>query len=104
MREPLKAEIKEHLGYSRYGRADTENSRNGVGKKNLVTESVVLEFEVPRDRNAKFAPVLVQKRQTRIDGLDKKILSLYAKGMSVSDIKIQIHELYGAEISERLSQ
>ena len=98
----LKAEMDEHLGYSRYGRGETENSRNGVGKKSLITEGGVLELEVPRDRNAEFSPVLVPKRQTRIDGLDQKILSLYAKGMSVSDIKLQIQELYGAEISESL--
>lgn len=95
----LKAEMDEHLGYSKYGRGETENSRNGVGKKSLITEGGVLELEVPRDRNAEFSPLLVPKRQTRIDGLDQKILSLYAKGMSVSDIKMQIQELYGAEIS-----
>jgi transposase-like protein len=98
----LKAEMDEHLGYSKYGRGETENSRNGVGKKSIITEGGVLELEVPRNRNAEFSPVLVPKRQTRIDGLDQKILSLYAKGMSVSDIKMQIQELYGAEISESL--
>lgn len=98
----LKAEMDEHLGYSKYGRVETENSRNGVGKKSLITEGGVLELEVPRDRNAEFTPALVPKRQTRIDGIDQKILSLYAKGMSLSDIKIQIQELYGAEISESL--
>ena len=98
----LKAEMDEHLGYSKYGRGETENSRNGVGKKSLITEGGVLELEVPRDRNAEFSPLLVPKRQTRIDGLDQKILSLYAKGRSVSDIKMQIQELYGAEISESL--
>ena len=98
----LKAEMDEHLGYSKYGRRETENSRNGVGKKSLITEGGVLELEVPRDRNAEFSPMLVPKRQSRIDGLDQKILSLYAKGMSVSDIKMQIQELYGAEISESL--
>jgi putative transposase len=98
----LKAEMDEHLGYSRYGRGETENSRNGVGKKSIITEGGVLDLEVPRDRNAEFSPLLVPKRQTRIDGLDQKILSLYAKGMSVSDIKMQIQELYGAEISESL--
>jgi transposase-like protein len=98
----LKAEMDEHLGYSKYDRSETENSRNGVGKKKLITEGGVLELEVPRDRNAEFSPVLVPKRQTRIEGLDQKILSLYAKGMSVSDIKIQIQELYSAEISESL--
>ena len=94
----LKAEMEEHLGYSKYDRSSAENSRNGVSKKSLITEGGVLELEVPRDRNAEFAPVLVPKRQTRIDGLDQKILSLYAKGMSISDIKLQIQELYGAEI------
>lgn len=98
----LKAEMDEHLGYSKYGRIETENNRNGVGKKSLITEGGVLDLEVPRDRNAEFTPVLVPKRQTRIDGLDQKILSLYAKGMSLADIKIQIQELYGAEISESL--
>lgn len=98
----LKAEMDEHLGYSKYGRSDAENSRNGVGKKKLITEGGVLDLEVPRDRHADFTPALIPKRQTRIDGLDQKILSLYAKGMSLSDIKIQIEELYGAEISESL--
>jgi transposase-like protein len=98
----LKAEMDEHLGYSKYGRGETENSRNGVGKKSLITEGGVIELEVPRDRNSEFSPLLIPKRQTRIDGLDQKILSLYAKGMSVSDIKLQIQELYGAEISESL--
>ena len=64
----LKAGIDEHLGYSKYGRTETENNRNGVSKKKLITEEGVLELEVPRDRNAEFAPLLVPKRQTRIDG------------------------------------
>ena len=98
----LKGEMDEHLGYSKYGRGETENSRNGVGKKSIITEGGVLDLEVPRDRNAEFSPMLVPKRQSRIDGLDQKILSLYAKGMSVSDIMMQIQELYGAEISESL--
>ena len=72
----LKAEMDEHLGYSKYGRGETENSRNGVGKKSIITEGGVLDLEVPRDRNAEFSPLLVPKRQTRIDGLDQKILSL----------------------------
>ena len=98
----LKAEMDEHLGYSKYGGIETENSRNGVSKKSLITEGGVLELKVPCDRNAEFAHVLVPKRQTRIDGLDQKMLSLYAKEMSISDIKIQIQGLCGAEISESL--
>lgn len=61
-----------------------------------------MEIEVPRDRNADFEPVLVPKRASRIEGLDQKIISLYAKGMSLSDIRLQLEELYGAEVSESL--
>ena len=61
-----------------------------------------LSIDVPRDRDAQLEPAIIPKRQTRIEGLDQKILSLYAKGMSLSDIKLQIRELYGADISESL--
>ena len=98
----LEAEMQAHLGYDRYERNASENARNGSFKKNLTTENGQLELEVPRDRKGSFEPVIVKKKQTRIEGLDDKIISLYAKGMSVSDIKIQMQELYGTEISESL--
>lgn len=98
----LESEMDNHLGYFRYDRTDSDNARNGASTKNLVTDNGLITIEVPRDREAKFEPALIPKRQTRIDGLDQKILSLYAKGMSLSDIKIQIEELYGAEVSESL--
>uniref|UniRef100_UPI00313E12DB IS256 family transposase n=1 Tax=Rickettsia endosymbiont of Urophora cardui TaxID=3066265 RepID=UPI00313E12DB len=98
----LHAEMSEHLGYSKYDRAETENARNGSFSKNLISENGTIELNVPRDRQGKFEPIIVSKKQTRIDGLDQKIISLYAKGMSVSDIKTQLQELYGAEISESL--
>lgn len=101
----LQGELKDHLGYDKYERSEaaTNNARNGVTKKNLLTEDGALELEVPRDRNGMFEPVLVPKRSTRIEGLDDKIISLYAKGMSVNDIKIQLEELYaGAEVSTSL--
>jgi len=98
----LEAEMQAHLGYDRYERNASENARNGSFKKNLTTENGQLELEVPRDRKGSFEPVIVKKKQTRIEDLDDKIISLYAKGMSVSDIKIQMQELYGAEISESL--
>ncbi|WP_339051795.1 transposase [Candidatus Lariskella endosymbiont of Epinotia ramella] len=75
---------------------------HGNYNKHLITENGSIELNIPRDREGKFAPVIVSKNQTRIDGLDQKIISLYAKGMSLSDIKIQLHELYGAEVSESL--
>ena len=102
LKRALEAEMQAHLGYDRYERNSSENARNGSFKKNLTTENGQLELEVPRDRKGKFEPVIVKKKQTRIEGVDDKIISLYAKGMSVSDIKIQMQELYGAEISESL--
>ena len=98
----LEAEMQSHLGYDRYKRNDSENARNGSFKKSLATENGQLELEVPRDRKGNFEPVIVKKKQSRIEGLDDKVISLYAKGMSLSDIKIQMQELYGAEISESL--
>lgn len=98
----LEAEMADHLGYTKYDRTDSENSRNGLSQKNLVTDNGVITVDVPRDRESTFEPAIIPKRQTRINGLDQKILSLYAKGMSLSDIKLQIQELYGAEVSESL--
>ena len=98
----LEAEMQSHLGYDRYERNGSENARNGSFKKNLTTENGQLELEIPRDRKSNFEPVIIKKNQSRIEGLDEKIISLYAKGMSLSDIKIQMQELYGAEVSESL--
>lgn len=98
----LNAEMDEHLGYSRYSRSDSDNNRNGSSEKQLVTNNGVVDLSVPRDREGNFEPALVKKHQNRIAGLDDKILSLYAKGMSLSDIRIQLEELYGADISESL--
>ena len=98
----LEAEMQSHLGYERYNRSDIDNARNGSYQKNLITNNGQIELTVPRDRKGQFEPVIVKKKQSRIDGLDEKIISLYAKGMSISDIKIQLEELYGAEVSESL--
>ena len=94
--------MQSHLGYARYSRSEVENARNGSYQKNLITNNGQIELNVPRDRKGQFEPVIVKKKQSRIAGLDEKIISLYAKGMSISDIKIQLEELYGAEVSESL--
>jgi putative transposase len=98
----LQAEMSHHLGYPKYERSNTDNSRNGSGSKTIITETGKLDIDIPRDRNAKYEPALIPKRKTRFEGFDKKVLSLYAKGMSLSDIKIQLEELYNAEISQSL--
>jgi len=98
----LTVEMDDHLGYDRYGRSEMNNARNGSYGKNLITDNGVIELNIPRDRNGNFEPGIVAKKPNRVAGLDKKILSLYAKGMSLSDIKQQLHELYEADISESL--
>ncbi|KJV78023.1 transposase, Mutator family protein [Rickettsia hoogstraalii str. RCCE3] len=98
----IQSEMNNHLGYSKYSQSNIDNSRNGYNVKNLMTKNGTVEIEVPRDRHSSFEPALIAKRQRRFDGFDDKVLSLYAKGMSVSDIKIQLQELYGSDISESL--
>jgi transposase-like protein len=102
LEKALQIEMDNHLGYNRYDRSELQNSRNGAFQKNLITDNGVIELDVPRDRNGDFEPAIVRKKQSRVAGLDQKIVSLYAKGMSLSDIKIQLQELYDADISESL--
>ena len=100
----LQGEMTDHLGYNKYERDDdVSNARNGTSAKILKGDHGNLAIEVPRDRNGEFTPLIIPKRQTRINGLDNKIISLYAKGMSVADIKLQLEELYdGVDISTGL--
>ena len=100
----LGAELTEHLGYEKgdpTGRG-SGNSRNGTSSKTLLTEDGEIEIVVPRDRAGSFEPQLVAKGQTRFDGFDDKILSLYARGMTVREIQGHLAELYGAEVSPDL--
>jgi hypothetical protein len=86
----LGAELTEHLGYPP-GQAPpggAGNHRNGATTKTLQTELGPVEIRTPRDRDASFDPQLVAKRQTRLAGLDDRILGLYAGGMSVRDIEL----------------
>jgi len=98
----LQSEMNNHLGYDKYSRTDNDNARNGITSKKLLSEHGAVEIEVPRDRHCTFEPAILPKRQKRFDGFNDKVLSLYAKGMSVSDIKIQLQELYNVEVSESL--
>jgi putative transposase len=96
----LGAELTEHLGYPP-GQAPpggAGNSRNGATGKRVHTELGTVELKTPRDRNGSFEPQLVRKRQTRLAGLDDRVLGLYAGGMSVRDIARHLSELYGTEI------
>ena len=96
----LGAELSEHLGYPP-GQAPpggAGNYRNGHTPKTLQTELGPVEVRTPRDRRGSFEPKLVGKRQTRLAGLDEKILGLYAGGMTVRDIETHLRDLYGVQI------
>lgn len=97
----LQTEMEEHLGYPKHGRKGEEQSnvRNGKSTKRLKSEQGELEISVPRDREGSFEPVLVKKRQTRLEGFEEKIVALYARGMTTRDVQAQIQELYGVEVS-----
>src|SRR5579871_44206 len=97
----LETELEEHLGYPKHGRQGNEkgNKRNGQSKKTLIGEQGPVPIVVPRDRQGTFEPILIPKGQTRLEGFDEKILTLYARGMTTRDIAAQLQDLYGVEVS-----
>ena len=100
----LGAELTDHLGYEKgdpSGRG-TGNSRNGHSGKTVLTEDGAVDLAVPRDRNGSFEPAIVPKGERRLDGFDDRILSLYARGMTVREIQGHLQELYKVEVSPDL--
>jgi putative transposase len=94
----LNAEMDHHLA----GDGGASNSRNGYGRKNVITDTGKIELEVPRDRQATFDPQLIAKYQRRFPGFDDKIISMYARGMSTREIVGHLRDLYGIEVSPDL--
>ncbi|MCA1850396.1 MAG: IS256 family transposase [Acidobacteria bacterium] len=100
----MHAELTEHLGYEKHDAAgdNSGNSRNGKSRKTLKGDFGKLPLDVPRDRNSTFDPKIVPKGQTRFDGFDDKILSLYARGMTTREIQAHLEEIYRVEVSPSL--
>jgi putative transposase len=100
----LEAEMDEHLGYEKHSMLgnNSGNSRNGYGKKTIKTELGETELNVPRDRNSTFEPQVIEKRQTKSDDLENRIIAMYAKGMSNRDIEDHLRDIYGVETSASL--
>ncbi len=100
----LDAEMTAHLGHERHAPVANAsgNTRNGRSRKTLKGEFGELPIEVPRDREGSFEPQIVPKHQTRWTGFDEKVLSLYARGMTVREIQAHLQEMYGAEVSPSL--
>jgi putative transposase len=97
----LGAELTQHLGYEKHdpGGYNSGNSRNGTSAKTVKGEFGEITVETPRDRNSSFEPQLLKKHQTRFDGFDHKIVSLYARGMTTREIQGHLEEMYGVEVS-----
>ena len=97
----LDGELTDHLGYEKHDQKtkSTENARNGFTPKTVKSKFVEIDLDVPRDRQSDFEPQIVKKRQKDISGLEEKIISMYAKGMTTRDIQAHIKDLYGYEIS-----
>jgi putative transposase len=100
----LSGEMNHHLGYQKHDVAGygSGNSRNGKSRKKLKGEAGEMTIEVPRDRNGTFEPQLISKHQTRFEGFDAKILSMYGLGMTVRDIQGHLHDMYGVDVSPGL--
>jgi len=94
----LNAEMDHHLA----GDGGAENSRNGYGRKSVVTGTGRMALEIPRDRQGSFDPLLIAKYQRRFPGFDDKIISMYARGMSTREIAGHLRDLYGIEVSADL--
>ena len=95
----LEGELDAHLDYDKHQKSKASNLRNGYTKKKLKSVLGETEIQVPRDRDSSFNPLIVKKRESTTEGIENIIISLYAKGMSNSDIEEQIRELYDFNIS-----
>lgn len=96
--------MNHHLGYESNDKREkeTDNRRNGYGKKTVKTSSGTLDIDVPRDRDASFNPELIPKRKTDVSAIENKVISMYARGMSQRDISSTIEDIYGFSVSHEM--
>lgn len=100
LQEMMNAEFDSSMGYSKYDKVNEKsNYRNGSTKKTLKSEFGSFEFETPRDRKGEFEPKIVPKNTRDVSGIEDKIISLYARGLTTREINEQIQDLYGIDVS-----
>ena len=100
IKEMMEAEMDDHLGYQKSERSDSDDYRNGYKAKRVNSSYGSMDIDVPQDRKSTFEPQIVKKRQKDISGIDQKIISMYAKGMTTRQISETIEDIYGFETSE----
>lgn len=100
----LKGEMDHHLGYESNSKQDkgTKNRRNGYGTKTVKASNGEVDIAVPRDRDGSFTPQLIPKRKRDVSGIESKVISMYAKGMSQRDISSTIEDIYGFSVSHEM--
>ena len=100
----MQGEITEHLGYAKHAVTGNRsgNSRNGTSNKTIKSDNGNFPVEIPRDRNGTFEPLIIPKGQTRFDGFDDKIISMYSRGMTTRDIQMHLQDIYNVEVSPTL--
>ena len=105
----IEVELEEKPGYEKSERVSntgeenmSKNYRNGYSKKTVKTQLGEVDVKIPRDRNGEYSPQIIEKYNRNADGMEEKILALYACGMSQSDISGQIKNLYDVDISDGL--
>jgi putative transposase len=100
----MQAELTHHLGYEKNSKEgqNTGNSRNGSFPKTVKGKRGQVQIDVPRDRAGQYQPQIIKKGQTRFDGFDDKIISMYSRGMTVRDIQAHLKEIYGVDVSPDL--
>ena len=96
LQELLEAEMDASIGYTKNekNQLETDNKRNGYSTKTVKTQFGEMPIDIPRDRNGEFEPIIVPKYQRNISGIEEKVISLYAHGMSTRDIHDQIKEIH----------
>lgn len=104
LQELLEAEMDASIGYAKNEKelSDSDNKRNGYSSKTVKTQFGEMPIQIPRDRKGEFEPMIVPKYQRDISGIEEKIISLYAHGMSTRDIHEQINDIYGIEVSAEM--
>lgn len=97
----LDAELDSHLGYSKYDHTNknNSNSRNGSTSKKIVSKYGEFTIQVPIDRDSSFQPQVIPKRKKDVHGIEDKVLSMYAKGISTREIADTLHDIYGIQTS-----
>lgn len=100
IKEMMEGEMDEHLGYSRLERSDNDDYRNGYKTKRVNSSYGSMDITVPQDRKSTFNPQIVKKRQKDISDIERKIISMYAKGMTTRQLSETIKDIYGFEGSE----